>query len=264
MKNFIFIYGVQKNIHYNIEKMSNSHKRDYAPGKTKGTGKLGSFCQGFTESDCVKAKSACNWIKAKNPYCARRTDSKANMNALSKFNDNKTISNAKEIAEITIAFSMYHKNGEMMTEQEIYDDILSRDHHFQWVVSHFLEDYGVNEDGYDYDDIHTEVVDNFILVKINIAAVSDLSLDVNDTIRQLQRDFNKKTMKGPIALDEEKNTYIKSITVVSQEDINKKEFGFTSKKKTDQGPLRIDRFSVKRAQKAHKEMMERLARGEEL
>ena len=79
----------KKNIHYIIEKMSNSHKRDYAPGKTKGTGKLGSFCQGFTESDCDKAKSACQWIvkEKTKPFCQRSIKKYSNIRSISEIKD---------------------------------------------------------------------------------------------------------------------------------------------------------------------------------
>ena len=250
--------------------MSNSHKRDYAPGKTKGTGKLGSFCQGFTESDCVKAKSACHWVQAKTPYCSRRIQTKANMNALSKFNDNKTLSDAKELAEITIAFSMYHENGDKMTTEEILEKLeleSAYDHFRWWLIESVLQDYGVSEDGYEIQDIDFEEKENFILVTIPIAVGGNSqSLDVNDTIRELQIHLNKYFKK---MYEFDTDMFIKSATIVNQ-NYNRSNSRFSSQKKVYRGvePSRTLGFNpdrqVKRAQKKHKEMMESLARGEEL
>ena len=63
--------------------------RAYAPGKAVGTGKDGSFCQGFDERDCGKAKTACAWqpaTKDRSAFCHRRIKTQADMNVLRPFN----------------------------------------------------------------------------------------------------------------------------------------------------------------------------------
>ena len=63
--------------------------RAYAPGKAVGTGKDGSFCQGFDERDCSKAKTACAWqpaTKDRSAYCHRSVKTHADMNTLRAFN----------------------------------------------------------------------------------------------------------------------------------------------------------------------------------
>jgi len=68
---------------------ANSSRPAYAPGKAVGTGKDGSFCQGFDERDCGKAKTACAWqpaTKDRSAYCHRSIKTHADMNALRAFN----------------------------------------------------------------------------------------------------------------------------------------------------------------------------------
>ena len=190
--------------------MSNSHKRDYAPGKTKGTGKLGSFCQGFTESDCDKAKSACQWIvkEKTKPFC-QRSIKKHDMNALSKFNANKK---PKLSAKIVIALSMYHANGDKMTTEEVQDITdPAQNGRFAWVVAEaILEGFGE----YDPSDIQHRLsaVDNFILVKTPISVEYSGYLDINVIIEELQEHLDHLVRKHPFEIDDD--VFIKSMSII--------------------------------------------------
>jgi len=195
--------------------MSNSHRRDYALGKTKGTGKLGSFCQGFEKDDCDKAKSACQWIvkEKTKPYCQRSIKTHSNMNALSKFNTNKK---SKLSAEIVIAFSMYHRNGDKMTTEENVD-LIAGDTFPVSVAEYILPDFGETEDGYSIRQIqtHSSAVDNFILVQIPIAVNVSRSLDVNDIIEKLQKTLESFVRNGPFEIDDD--VFINSMNVVQMD-----------------------------------------------
>jgi hypothetical protein len=261
--------------------VSNVKRPAHAPGKKEDTGKSGSFCQGFTESDCVKAKSACHWVKAANPYCARRPNSKADMNALSKFNGNKTLSNAKEVAKIVIAFSMYHADGTKMTKDEINDTIYestSSADEFRYISEspavnelgslisqdllngYYSNPYDEDEDNYPEGEIFSDidVSDNFFIIKVYIFSKSK-ALDVNDNIREIQRRINKILKTGPYELDED--IFIKSITIISQDDTTPAYF--ESKKKAKQGqPLYTDATHIPKW--LYHKMKESQAKGEDL
>ena len=72
--------------------MNGESRRNYAPGKSKGTGEKGSFCQGFNEEDCYKAKTACQWIDGVSSYCRRRINTKyQSMEELNKLNSASNI-----------------------------------------------------------------------------------------------------------------------------------------------------------------------------
>ena len=144
--------------------MSKYNRRDNALGKTEETGKEGSFCQGFVKEDCDKAKSACQWINGKLSYCERRINTDANLAALSKFNTNKK---SKLSTEITIAFSMYHKNGDKMTTEE-NDDLIEGDTFVKWVAYSILQDFVGEGELFEPEEVKhgSSTVDNFILVTI--------------------------------------------------------------------------------------------------
>jgi hypothetical protein len=195
--------------------MSNSYRRDYALGKTKGTGKLGSFCQGFEENDCKKAKSACQWIikEKRKPYCQRSIKTHSNMNALSKFNTNKK---SKLSANIVIAFSMYHKNGDKMTTEENVD-LIAGEAFPTSVAEYILQEFGESEDGYSIRQIqtHSSAVHNFIIVQIPIAVNVSRRDDVNDIIEDLQEKLESFVRKGPFEIDDD--VFINSMNVVQMD-----------------------------------------------
>jgi len=91
--------------------MNVENRRNYAPGKSKGTGEKGSFCQGFDEEDCNKAKTACQWIDGVSSYCRRRINTKyQSMTELNKLNSasNKVLNKKKR--RVTMANSaIQHK-----------------------------------------------------------------------------------------------------------------------------------------------------------
>jgi len=89
--------------------------RAYAPGKALGTGKLGSFCQGFDERDCGKAKTACAWqpaTKNVSAFCHRRIGkTHADMNSLSKFNSK------------VVAYGQQGGDEEYYSDEELQDEL---------------------------------------------------------------------------------------------------------------------------------------------
>jgi hypothetical protein len=86
-------------------RMTAAHKAELRDARPKlAFGKNGSLCLGMTETDCGKAKTACNWIKEsadgkRKAHCGMRTHGTKyeSMDALSAFNSKKYEEEPREL-----------------------------------------------------------------------------------------------------------------------------------------------------------------------
>jgi len=123
--------------------MSGESRRNYAPGKSKGTGEKGSFCQGFNEADCYKAKTACQWIDGVSSYCRRRINTKyQSMEELNKLNSasNKVLNKKKR--RVTMANSaIQHKEIGIECEERLGHPVKPQTKDGPVFASLYVKDY---------------------------------------------------------------------------------------------------------------------------
>ena len=137
---------------------------------------------------------------------------------MSNYNRRDTNKKSKLSTEITIAFSMYHKNGDKMTTEE-NDDLIEGDTFVKWVAYSILQDFVGEGELFEPEEVKhgSSTVDNFILVTIPFSGHPDSGfLDVNDAIQHLQESLNLFLRKGTLKFADD--VFIKSMNVINKTD----------------------------------------------